>query len=67
MDPKAIDQPMITDVSQNEMKNFNILPSMDNMNISIAFKKIASKDPQRFTEFCEAVNKTFENISDNIR
>lgn len=67
MDPKTIDQPKISDIPQNDIKNINIPPSLDNMNISMAFKKIASKDPERFTEFCETVNKTFENISDGIR
>lgn len=64
MDSEAIQEPMITDELQKETRNFNM---NNNMNISMAFKKIVSKDPQRFIEFCEAVNKTFDNISDSVR
>ncbi|XP_022160013.1 uncharacterized protein LOC111026264 [Myzus persicae] len=64
MDNKAIHQPMVTD--QNEEQGSNIHPLSDHMNISVAFKEIVSKDPPRYTKFLEAINKTFEDISDCV-
>jgi len=67
MDNKAVYQPMVTDEPQNEVQNSNIHPlTSDHMNISVAFKEIVSKDPPRYTKFLEAVNKTFEEISDCV-
>lgn len=62
MDNKAIHQPMVTD--QNEEQGIH--PLSDHMNISVAFKEIVSKDPPRYTKFLEAINKTFEDISDCV-
>lgn len=67
MDNKAVHQPMVTDEPQNEVQVSNIGPLSDHMNISVAFKEIVSKDPPRYTKFLEAINKTFEEISDCIR
>lgn len=67
MDPKAEDQPMVTEERQNEIMNDNNFQSSVNMDISTAFRKIATKDPPRYTELSEAVNRTFEEISDSIR
>ncbi|XP_060870370.1 uncharacterized protein LOC132944865 [Metopolophium dirhodum] len=66
MDNKAVHQPMVTDEPQNEVQVSNIHPLSDHMNISVAFKEIVSKDPPRYTKFLEAINKTFEEISDCI-
>ncbi|CAI6350186.1 unnamed protein product [Macrosiphum euphorbiae] len=66
MDNKAVHQPMVTDEPQNEVQVSNIHPLSDLMNISVAFKEIVSKDPPRYTKFLEAINKTFEEISDCI-
>lgn len=67
MDLKGKDQPMVTEESQNEIMKPNNFPSSVNMDISSAFRDIVTKDPPRYTELCEAVNKTFEEISDSIR
>lgn len=67
MNSKVVHQPMVTDEANNEIVNSNIPPSSDHMNISLAFKEIISKDPPRYTELCEAVNNTFEEISNSIR
>lgn len=67
MNSKLVHQPMVTDEPNNEIVNSDIPPLSDHMNISLAFKKIMSEDPPRYTELCEAVNKTFEEISDSIR
>ncbi|XP_015370525.1 PREDICTED: uncharacterized protein LOC107166392 [Diuraphis noxia] len=66
MDNQAIHQPMVTDKPQNEVQDSNIQPFSDHMNISVAFKEIVSKDPPRYTKFLEAINKTFEEISDCV-
>lgn len=66
MDNKAVHQPMVIDEPQNEVQNSNIHPLSDHMNISVAFKEIVSKDPPRYIKFIEAVNKTFEEISDCV-
>ncbi|XP_003244254.1 uncharacterized protein LOC100575854 [Acyrthosiphon pisum] len=66
MDNKAAHQPMVTNEPQNEVQASNIHPLSDHMNISVAFKEIVSKDPPRYTKFLEAINKTFEEISDCI-
>lgn len=57
---QAMHDPMLTDVPQNEKVS-------DDMNISMAFKQIALKDPPRYTELIEAVEKAFEDISECIR
>lgn len=67
MDSKSEDQPMIIEEPQNEIINSNNVQSSFNMDISTAFKKIATKDPPRYTDLCDAVNKTFEEVSDSIR
>lgn len=64
MNSKDVQQ--LTDKPQNEIVNTNI-PLSDSLNISMAFKEIMSKDPPRYTELCETVNKTFEKISNSIR
>jgi len=66
MDNKAEHRPMVTDEPQNEVQVSNIHPLSDLMNISVAFKEIVSKDPPRYTKFLEAINKTFEEISECI-
>lgn len=60
MDSKATNDPMSTDIPQNEIVS-------DQMNISMAFKQIASNDPARYIELREAVSKAFEDISECIR
>lgn len=60
-------QPMITNEPQDEVTNTNI-PALSNpMNISVAFKEIVSKNPSRYTDLCDTVNKAFEEISDVMR
>lgn len=49
------------DELQNEKINSN------NINISMAFKELVTINPPRYTELYEAVNKTFEEITENIR
>jgi len=66
MDNKAVHQPMVTGEPQNEVHVSDIHPLSDHMNLSVAFKEIVSKDPPRYTKFLEAINKTFEEISDCI-
>ncbi|XP_025195150.1 uncharacterized protein LOC112594546 [Melanaphis sacchari] len=66
MDNKAVHPSMVTDKPQNEGLDSNFHPLSDHMNISVAFKEIVSKDPPRYTKFLEAINKTFEEISDCI-
>lgn len=58
---------IVTDEPSNEVKNSNVPPLSDNMDISIAFKEIVSQSPPRYTELVEAVKKTFEEISEIIR
>lgn len=55
MDPNDVHESMVKPILSNQM------------NISMAFNEIASKDPLRYTELCEEVNKTFEEISESIR
>lgn len=58
---------MVTDEPSNEVRNSNVPPISDKMDISIAFKEIVSQSPPRYTELFEVVKKTFEEISDSIR
>lgn len=52
---------MVTDELQNKIGTSN------NMNISMAFQKLVTINPPRYTELCETVNKSFEEITDSIR
>ncbi|VVC37830.1 Hypothetical protein CINCED_3A011903 [Cinara cedri] len=57
----------MTDESQNDAYNSDGNPPIStDMDISMAFKKIALKHPIRYTELCDVVNKTFEDINDSI-
>lgn len=59
-------QPMVTNEPQNEEINTKISALSNPMNISVAFKEIVSKNPSRYTDLCDTVNKTFKEISDVI-
>lgn len=62
-----MDQPMATNESQNEVTNAKISALSNPMNISEAFKEIVSKNPSRYTDLRDTVNKTFAEISDVMR
>lgn len=58
----------MTDKSQSNIYNSGDNPPMStDMDISMAFKKIALKHPIRYTELCDVVKKTFEDINETIR
>lgn len=67
MDAAALNQPMISDEPISNTENSNTPQLSDNMNISMAFKDIVSKDPVKYTELREAINKAFEEVTNCVR